>query len=39
MTNSPIFSTQLAITEYWEQIGGAVMLPCTNRADQAAEPG
>ncbi len=32
MTNSPIFAKQLAITEYWEQIGGAVMLPGTNRA-------
>lgn len=32
MTNSPIFDKQLAITEYWEQIGGVVMLPGTNRA-------
>ncbi|PRC50697.1 choloylglycine hydrolase, partial [Mycobacterium sp. ITM-2017-0098] len=24
MTNSPIFDKQLAITEYWNQIGGAV---------------
>lgn len=32
MTNSPIFSKQLAITEYWQQIGGTVMLPGTNRA-------
>ncbi|HKV21683.1 MAG TPA: linear amide C-N hydrolase [Mycobacterium sp.] len=32
MTNSPIFDKQLAITEYWEEIGGAVMLPGTNRA-------
>lgn len=32
MTNSPVFSKQLAITEYWEQIGGTVMLPGTNRA-------
>lgn len=32
MTNSPIFSKQLAITEYWDQIGGTVMLPGTNRA-------
>ena len=32
MTNSPVFSKQLAITEYWEQIGGVVMLPGTNRA-------
>jgi penicillin V acylase-like amidase (Ntn superfamily) len=32
MTNSPIFEKQLAITEYWEEIGGAVMLPGTNRA-------
>lgn len=32
MTNSPIFDKQPAITEYWNQIGGTAMLPCTNRA-------
>lgn len=32
MTNSPVFAKQLAITEYWNQIGGTVMLPGTNRA-------
>lgn len=32
MTNSPIFAKQLAITEYWDEIGGTVMLPGTNRA-------
>jgi penicillin V acylase-like amidase (Ntn superfamily) len=32
MTNSPIFAEQLALNEYWRQIGGAVMLPGTNRA-------
>jgi penicillin V acylase-like amidase (Ntn superfamily) len=32
MTNSPLFDKQLAITEYWDQIGGTVMLPGTNRA-------
>lgn len=32
MTNSPIYSKQLAINEYWEKIGGMVMLPGTNRA-------
>lgn len=32
MTNSPIFSDQLALNEYWKQIGGTVMLPGTNRA-------
>ena len=32
MTNSPIFDKQLAIAEYWKQIGGTVMLPGTNRA-------
>lgn len=32
MTNSPTFDQQLAITQYWEQIGGTVMLPGTNRA-------
>lgn len=32
MTNSPIFAEQLAINAYWEQLGGTVMLPGTNRA-------
>ncbi|MEQ4923416.1 linear amide C-N hydrolase [Proteus hauseri] len=32
MTNSPIFSEQLALNSYWKQIGGTVMLPGTNRA-------
>lgn len=32
MTNSPIFSEQLALSAYWKQIGGTVMLPGTNRA-------
>jgi len=32
MTNSPIFEHQLALNEYWGQIGGLVMLPGTNRA-------
>ena len=32
MTNSPIYSDQLALNEYWKQIGGTVMLPGTNRA-------
>ena len=32
MTNSPIFEKQLALDEYWQQIGGTVMLPGTNRA-------
>ncbi len=32
MTNSPVFAQQLAINEYWKQIGGLVMLPGTNRA-------
>lgn len=32
MTNSPIFEQQLAINAYWEQLGGTVMLPGTNRA-------
>ena len=32
MTNSPIFDKQLALNEYWQQIGGAIMLPGTNRA-------
>jgi choloylglycine hydrolase len=32
MTNSPIFEEQLALNTYWQQIGGTVMLPGTNRA-------
>lgn len=32
MTNSPTFGQQLALNEYWKQIGGTVMLPGTNRA-------
>ncbi|MBN9454843.1 MAG: linear amide C-N hydrolase [Bosea sp.] len=32
MTNSPTFDKQLALASYWEQIGGTVMLPGTNRA-------
>ncbi|ULX57395.1 linear amide C-N hydrolase [Ectothiorhodosinus mongolicus] len=32
MTNSPPFASQLALNEYWKQIGGLTMLPGTNRA-------
>lgn len=32
MTNSPPFDEQLAITAYWKDIGGTVMLPGSNRA-------
>jgi choloylglycine hydrolase len=32
MTNSPTFDQQLALNAYWEQIGGLVFLPGTNRA-------
>lgn len=32
LTNSPTFRKQLALNAYWEQIGGTVMLPGTNRA-------
>ena len=32
MTNSPTFEQQLALYEYWKDIGGTVMLPGTNRA-------
>ncbi|WOC17290.1 putative protein YxeI [Pseudochrobactrum sp. MP213Fo] len=32
MTNSPAFEQQLALNSYWQQIGGTVMLPGTNRA-------
>lgn len=32
MTNSPVFEQQLALNQYWQQIGGTTMLPGTNRA-------
>ncbi|WPU65046.1 linear amide C-N hydrolase [Peredibacter starrii] len=32
MTNSPIFEKQLALEEYWKEIGGTTMLPGTNRS-------
>ena len=32
MTNSPIFDEQLALQQYWKQIGGTTFLPGTNRA-------
>lgn len=32
MTNSPPFDQQQALNAYWEDIGGTVMLPGTNRA-------
>jgi penicillin V acylase-like amidase (Ntn superfamily) len=32
MTNSPTFDEQLALNEYWKQIGGTIMLPGTNRS-------
>ncbi len=32
MTNSPLFDQQLDLNRYWEEIGGTVMLPGTNRA-------
>ncbi|MBE0455542.1 MAG: linear amide C-N hydrolase [Roseovarius sp.] len=32
MTNSPTFEKQLALDDYWQQIGGTVFLPGTNRA-------
>lgn len=32
MTNSPVFEKQLALYEYWREIGGLSMLPGTNRA-------
>ena len=31
MTNEPTFDKQLALTEYWQQIGGMTMLPGTIR--------
>lgn len=32
MTNSPTYDEQLALDAYWQQIGGSVLLPGTNRA-------
>jgi choloylglycine hydrolase len=32
MTNSPTFGEQLGLEKYWKAIGGATMLPGTNRA-------
>ncbi len=32
MTNSPTFDKQLVLDEYWETIGGKIMLPGTTRA-------
>lgn len=32
LTNSPIYSQQLALNTYWESIGGTVFLPGTSRA-------
>lgn len=32
MTNSPIYSKQLALNEYWQEISGDVFLPGTSRA-------
>ena len=32
LTNSPSYDKQLAINEYWQNIGGLVMLPGTNRS-------
>jgi choloylglycine hydrolase len=32
MTNSPTYDEQLALDQYWKEIGGTVMLPGTNRS-------
>ena len=32
MTNSPRYDKQITLNDYWQQIGGLVMLPGTNRA-------
>ena len=32
MTNSPSYDRQITLDDYWQQIGGLVMLPGTNRA-------
>lgn len=33
LTNSPSYDKQLAVRDYWMQIGGFTMLPGTNRSD------
>lgn len=32
MTNSPLYDAQLALNEYWKDVGGMVFLPGTSRA-------
>ncbi|WP_418990875.1 linear amide C-N hydrolase [Alistipes sp.] len=32
LTNSPTYDKQLAVNDYWQSIGGLVMLPGTNRS-------
>lgn len=32
MTNSPVYDQQLALDKYWQEIGGTVFLPGTNRS-------
>lgn len=32
MTNSPTFDRQIALNDYWQEVGGLTMLPGTNRA-------
>lgn len=32
LTNSPVYNQQLAINQYWKEIGGFVFLPGTNRS-------
>jgi len=32
LTNSPAYNLQLAVEDYWKQIGGLTMLPGTNRS-------
>lgn len=39
MTNSPTYDKQITLNDYWEQIGGLVMLPGTNRATRPFRPG
>lgn len=32
LTNSPVYDQQMAVNDYWRQIGGTTMLPGTNRS-------
>lgn len=39
MTNSPTYDKQITLNDYWEQIGGLVMLPGNEPGDRPFRPG